>query len=162
MTKLTVKQLKFVEEYLEDYNASQAALRAGYASVDEGYRLTTKPHIQEAIKAAAANRNLRLGISKDFIVAELVDALLIAKAEVKPKLNAKTGKPITHKCDEPGCQGHPVYVRNEPAIAKYIELLAKHVDIGAFSNELNVKVTKEEELMASIEEGLEQARLSLH
>ena len=32
MAKLTAKQKKFVEEYLIDLNATQAAIRAGYST----------------------------------------------------------------------------------------------------------------------------------
>ena len=55
MSQLTEKQKKFVEEYLIDLNATQAAIRAGY-SVDTasqiGYENLRKPEIVEAIASA--------------------------------------------------------------------------------------------------------------
>lgn len=50
--KLTAKQQRFVEEYLVDNNATQAAIRAGYSektAKESGYENLTKPHIAEAI-----------------------------------------------------------------------------------------------------------------
>lgn len=50
---LTDKQAAFVEEYLTDFNATQAALRAGYSEKSAraiGAENLTKPDISEAIK----------------------------------------------------------------------------------------------------------------
>jgi phage terminase small subunit len=55
MKKLTPKQARFVDEYMVDLNATQAAIRAGYskrtARVIGGENLT-KPAIAEAITVA--------------------------------------------------------------------------------------------------------------
>ncbi len=50
--KLTPKQARFVDEYLVDLNASQAAIRAGYSPKTArfiGCEDLTKPNIQAAI-----------------------------------------------------------------------------------------------------------------
>lgn len=69
--KLTAKQAAFVREYLVDFNASQAALRAGFSPKSAprlGQILMAKTHIVEAIaklrdkadsKAVATARELR-------------------------------------------------------------------------------------------------------
>ena len=52
---LTPKQERFVEEYLTDLNATQAAIRAGYSEESArsiGCENLTKPDIQDAIAAA--------------------------------------------------------------------------------------------------------------
>ena len=54
---MTPKQQRFVEEFLIDLNATQAAIRAGYsenAAKEQGYENLTKPHIAEAIAEAMA------------------------------------------------------------------------------------------------------------
>ena len=54
---LTPKQQRFVDEYLIDLNATQAAIRAGYSpkSADKiGPKLVGKSSISEAIAAARA------------------------------------------------------------------------------------------------------------
>lgn len=72
--RLTKKQARFVEEYLVDYNATQAAFRSGYSekmSGRIGYQLLEKTRIQEAIQAAQKERSERLGINADRVVQEL-------------------------------------------------------------------------------------------
>lgn len=71
MGKLTAKQQRFVEEYLIDLNATQAAIRAGYKNSDIGRRLVTKSHVSEAIQAALSRRSQRVGITQDWVLEEL-------------------------------------------------------------------------------------------
>lgn len=55
MEKLTRRQMRFVEEYLIDLNATQAAIRAGYSSASAGSigaELLKKPAIAREIEAA--------------------------------------------------------------------------------------------------------------
>ena len=55
MAKLTPKQQRFVDEYLIDLNATQAAIRAGYSpktAQQMGAENLSKPVIAEAIEAA--------------------------------------------------------------------------------------------------------------
>jgi phage terminase small subunit len=50
--KLTAKQARFVEEYLCDLNATQAAIRAGYSpktATVQGSRLLTNAKVAAAI-----------------------------------------------------------------------------------------------------------------
>ena len=56
---MTKKQKRFVEEYLIDLNATQAAIRAGYSPAtakEIGCENLTKPNISEAIAKAMAER----------------------------------------------------------------------------------------------------------
>ena len=72
--KLTAKQQTFVEEYLIDLNATQAAIRAGYSkktAYSIGSELLKKPEIQEAIQKAKADRSKRTQVTSDMVVAEL-------------------------------------------------------------------------------------------
>ena len=49
---MTPKQERFVEEYLVDLNATQAAIRAGYSAKTAGWigpQLLVKTHIAEAV-----------------------------------------------------------------------------------------------------------------
>lgn len=59
---LTAKQQAFVAEYLLDLNATQAAIRAGYAkrgAKDQAWQNMQNPEILAAIKAAMEARNKR-------------------------------------------------------------------------------------------------------
>lgn len=74
MAKLTDKQKLFVEEYLIDLNATQAAIRAGYSvktAMEQGYQLLQKTSVSEAIATAMANRSRRTGITADRVLNEL-------------------------------------------------------------------------------------------
>lgn len=70
---LTPKQQRFVEEYLVDLNATQAAIRAGYSSRSANRIATenlSKPVIREAIQRAKAERSQRTQITADRVLEE--------------------------------------------------------------------------------------------
>jgi phage terminase small subunit len=72
--KLTPKQERFVEEYLIDLNATQAAIRAGYSQRTArqiGEENLSKPDISRAIHAAKAERSQRTHITQDRVLQEL-------------------------------------------------------------------------------------------
>lgn len=74
MARLTGKQQRFVEEYLVDLNATQAAVRAGYSPKTAeaiGYENLRKPQIREAIEQARAERSERTEITQDMVLREL-------------------------------------------------------------------------------------------
>lgn len=74
MGKLTAKQARFVEEYLIDLNATQAAIRAGYSAKTAGSvgsENLQKPEIAAAVAQAQAQRSARTGITQDMVLAEL-------------------------------------------------------------------------------------------
>lgn len=71
---LTPKQTAFVQEYLIDLNATQAAIRAGY-SVRTANRMgsenLSKPDIAVAVQQAMAERSERTGVVADRVLLEL-------------------------------------------------------------------------------------------
>ena len=72
--KLTRKQQRFVDEYLLDLNASQAAIRTGYSEKTAGaigFELLKKPEISEAIETAISNRSERTKIDADWLLSRL-------------------------------------------------------------------------------------------
>jgi len=71
---LTDKQKTFIDEYLIDLNATQAAIRAGYSkdtAQQMGSENLSKPVIQSAIKDAMAERQKRTQVTSDMVIAEL-------------------------------------------------------------------------------------------
>lgn len=68
---LTPKQKLFVQEYLVDLNATQAAARAGYKDPNIGRQLITKNNVSDAIQKAMRNRERRTEITQDMVVQEL-------------------------------------------------------------------------------------------
>ena len=74
MASLTAKQQRFVEEYLIDLNATQAAIRAGYSektAEQQGYQLLQKTSVSEAIQEAQNKRSERTEITQDRVLKEL-------------------------------------------------------------------------------------------
>lgn len=71
---MTKKQKRFVEEYLIDLNATQAAIRAGYSpdtAGSIGAENLKKPEIKNRIDKAMAERSRRTGINQDRVLQEL-------------------------------------------------------------------------------------------
>ena len=69
--KLTPRQTRFVDEYLIDLNATQAAIRAGYSAKNGnsiGPALLGKTHVLAAIAAAQAKRLERVTVTQDDVV----------------------------------------------------------------------------------------------
>lgn len=77
---LSPKQLRFVDEYLVDLNATQAAIRAGYSAdsaASQGWDLLQKPEIREAIEVAALERAKRVQVSGDDILRRLKEIAFV-------------------------------------------------------------------------------------
>lgn len=71
---LTPKQRRFVDEYLIDLNATQAAIRTGYSpktAMQQGHRLLMKAEIAEAVSAAQKARAQRTEVTQDMVMREL-------------------------------------------------------------------------------------------
>lgn len=70
--KLTnTKHQMFVDEYIIDFNAKEAAIRAGYSpktAAQQGYRLLQDERIAEAIDEAIAKRTKRMHITQDHVL----------------------------------------------------------------------------------------------
>jgi Phage terminase, small subunit len=74
MAELTAKQARFVEEYLIDLNATQAAIRAGYSQKNAdgiASQLMAKTQVQAAIDAARANRSEETQINAAWVLKRL-------------------------------------------------------------------------------------------
>lgn len=100
MAKLTDKQQKFVEEYLIDLNATQAAIRAGYSvnNADKiGSELLGKTRVSQAIKEAMAERSRRTGISADRVLIEIAKLAFVNPANV---INMEDGTVRTDATDD--------------------------------------------------------------
>ena len=86
---LTAKQKAFVQEYLIDLNATQAAIRAGYSektAYEIGRQNLNKLEIQEAIKAKADERSIQSELTEEWVLQRLK---FIADTCSKPDENGK-------------------------------------------------------------------------
>jgi phage terminase small subunit len=73
VAKLTPKQQRFVDEYLVDLNATQAAIRAGYSEKTAraiGSENLTKPDVAAAIEKGRRAAAEKAGITQDRVLKE--------------------------------------------------------------------------------------------
>jgi phage terminase small subunit len=73
---LTDKQRRFVEEYLVDLNATQAAIRAGYSektAYSQGQRLLKNVEVAKLLSDRAANTSEKLDLSAERVLRGLFE-----------------------------------------------------------------------------------------
>ena len=81
---LSLKRIRFVQEYLVDQNGSAAAVRAGYgprSAKVTASRLLTNANVRAAIDARQAELADELRLSRDGVVRRLVDAIAVARGQ---------------------------------------------------------------------------------
>lgn len=151
---MTKKQKRFVEEYLIDLNATQAAIRAGY-SPDTAYSIGNenmkKPEIKAKIDKAMAERSRRTGVNADRVVMELAKIAFVNAGDV---IDAETAtlKPDAAREDTAAIQSVKVKTFGEDGLEreikmadklKALELLGKH--LGMFKDKVELSGTLETE-----------------
>lgn len=149
MANLTPKQQRFVEEYLIDLNATQAAIRAGYSEKtarDIGCENLAKPNIAKAIEEAQNKRQEQTQIDAAYVLKRLVeidqmDVLDIMDDQMKilplrewPKVWRQYISNIEN-LELSDAEG--VFKKIKwPDKVKNLELLGKHVSVGAFKDKI--------------------------
>lgn len=126
MAGLTAKQELFVQEYLIDLNATQAAIRAGYSEKtagQQGFELLKKPEIQSGINAAQQARVERTQITADYVLTTIHETVERCK-QARPVLDRR-GEPVMVETE--GGQLAPAYTFEPQAVLKGAELLGKHL-----------------------------------
>lgn len=130
MAKLNVKQKRFVDEYLIDLNATQAAIRAGYSkkrASEIGYQLLQKTTVQESIQKSMDDRANRTQITADRVLQEYAK---IGFADIKDFLSFRTAQTVVDRDKE----GKPVI-----DYASIIELKDSEQVDGAVISEVSLK-----------------------
>ncbi len=137
MPKLTPKQERFVQEYLVDLNATQAAIRAGYSAKTAdhiGPELLGKTCVSEAIAAAKAARMKRLEITQDQVLQWHIDQYRInAKTYGKTEFDGECRAPVY---DDAGGQVQEQV--NAMAANKALEMIGKHVGFYEKDNKTTI------------------------
>ena len=149
MANLTPKQQRFVEEYLIDLNATQAAIRSGYSEKtarDIGCENLAKPNIAKAIEEAQNKRKEQTQIDAAYVLKRLVeidqmDVLDIMDDQMKirpvnewPKVWRQYVVNLENLelSDGEGCFKKIKW----PDKVKNLELLGRHVSVGAFKDKV--------------------------
>lgn len=165
---MTKKQKLFVEEYLIDLNATQAAIRAGYSpdtAKEIGCENLTKPNIRACIDREMAERSKRTGVNADRVVQELakiafvnaVDVIDTETATVKEDaLPEDTAAIQSVKVKTFGDDGLEREIKMADKL-KALELLGKHMgmfkDKVELSGTLDTEKTKLDDLLQQMRGG---------
>lgn len=130
---LTDKQARFVQEYLIDLNATQAAIRAGYSEAtaySQGQRLLKDVEVGRVLDDAKRERMEATKIDAAYVLRQAVKLHERCMQEVEPVLDRKGDQVYDG-------EGRPVYAFNTTGAAKALELIGKHIAVGAFEERVN-------------------------
>lgn len=153
---LTPKQRRFVDEYLVDLNATQAAIRAGYSkrtAASQGERLLRNVEVARALQGAQAARNQRAQIDADYVLQRLVeidqmDVLDILRDDMSlkpvrewPKVWRQfiSGFDLAEMFEGSGDDRAAIGILKKikwPDKVRNLELLGKHVGVRAFRDQV--------------------------
>ena len=162
---MTKKQKRFIEEYLIDLNATQAAIRAGYSpdsAADIGSENLRKPDIRAHIDKAMAERSRRTGVNADRVVQELAKIAFVNAIEVIDPKTA-TVKENASSDDTAAIQSVKVKTFGEDGLEreikmadklKALELLGRH--LGMFKDKVEVSGLEKEK--SKLDDILKQMR----
>lgn len=158
---MTPKQQRFVEEYLIDLNATQAAIRAGYSEAtagEIGCENLKKPNIAEAIAEAKESRSKRTQVDADWLLKRLEEE---SDADIADLYDADGNVKSVHEWPKIWRQGlvagiDTAYDSEGNAIhkirlsdrAKRLEMVGKHVSVQAFKDKVTHELTVDEQMRA--------------
>jgi phage terminase small subunit len=138
--ELNPKQRRFVDEYLVDLNAKQAAMRAGYSpktAESQGSRLLSHAKVSEAIQHGQAQIANKYEVTQEYVIEKLIENLdgSLREGQRGPANGALTllGKHIGMFVDRTrveGPNGGPVQVE-DAAAARIAAILATASKRGA-------------------------------
>jgi len=148
--KLAPKQYLFVQEYLIDLNASQAAIRAGYSVKNAEFQahcLLKNPKVKHAIKLAMYEREQRTKVTQDRVIQELAKIAFINPTDV---VNSHDASLCDGAVREDTAAISSIRVKRIPTKEGFgvereiklhdkiraLELLGKH--LGLFNDKLNI------------------------
>ena len=126
---LNYRQKQFVIEYLTDFNAHGAAIRAGYSPKTArqiGCENLTKLDIQAAVKSAIDKRSEKTGITAEYVLSSLKSVAERCQ-QAEPVLD-REGKPTGE------------YQFKEAGANKALELLGKNLKL--FTDRIEIRVIK--------------------
>ncbi len=147
MSSLTAKQERFCLEYVVDFNATQAAIRAGYSehtAYSIGWENLKKPEIRNRVTALSNETADELGLTQRRILLKLWD--VVEKAyEGAPKTD-KDGRAVF-------VDGVLIMEWSPPGATRALELLMKHR--GMFIERVEITQIPDPALVQSWIEALE-------
>lgn len=133
--ELTPRQSRFVDEYILDLNATQAAIRAGYSEKTAfamGHENLRKPKIAEEVQRRMDERSERVKIDADFVLQGI--ARNIARCEQAAPVINRSGEPVMTETPEGDIA--PAWKYDATNALKGYELLGKHLKLFTEKHDL--------------------------
>ena len=156
---MTPKQQRFVDEYLIDLNATQAAIRAGYSEKtarQAGAENLSKPDIAAAIQASTQERSERAKIDADMVLQGILHN--IRRCEQGEVVRNARGEPMM--VETPDGEQAVAYRFDATNALKGYELLGKHLRLFTDRHEhAGTEAVTRVELVAPDMEPAESSRL---
>ena len=148
--KLTPKQMRFVDEWLIDFNGTQAAIRAGYSektAAATAARLLRNVNIQAEISRRQKDLQRRTEVTQEQVVKELArlafaDASVVCVTDFD---NLTEDQRAAIQGIKPTNFGWEIKLCDK---LKALELLGRH--IGMFNAKLDIKATVTENPFAGL------------
>lgn len=155
---LTPKQQRFVDEYLIDLNATQAAIRAGYSKKtadQQASRLLTNVKVKEFVAKSMEGRCERTRVDADYVLHRLTeidqmdfidilnDDMSFKPVRLWPKVWRQylSGFDMAEMFEGGGDDREMTGILKKikwPDKVKNLELLGKHVSVNAFRDQLGI------------------------
>ncbi len=138
MSELTQKQERFVEEFLLDLNATQAAIRAGYGERSakvQGCRMLTNDNISRAIADRLMVRAKRTELSQDEIIEALREVRDRCMQRKPVMVFDRESRQMVQKIDVKTGEG--MWTFDSSGANRALELLGKH--LGMFTDRRKVE-----------------------
>lgn len=138
--KLTLKQARFVDEYMIDGNATQAAIRSGYSKRTAGRigaENVTKPVIREEIEIRRRLLSEKTGVDAAYVLRQAQKLHERCMQELEPVMVGK-GPDRQQLTDE---EGRLVFAFDAGNAARALDLIGKHVNVQAFNEKSSVNHT---------------------
>lgn len=162
---LNEKQRRFVAEYLIDLNATKAAMRAGYSAVSahaQGCALLKHREISAELAKASDQRAAKTSVDADWLLKRLADESTADLADIYDRdtgnlkqihdwpliwrqglvQGVEREELFEGRGEEREQIGHVVKVRLDNRVRR-LELIGKHIAVGAFAENVNVTVRDE-------------------
>ena len=152
MAELNQRQEMFCREYIKDLNGTQAAIRAGYSprTADRmAYELLKKPEIQAFVLQSKAERVEEVKVDANYVLKRLIEIDEMDVADILddggdflpirkwPKTWRTTLSGLDIAIINSGDTEAIIKKIKWPDKVKNLELLGKHIGVGAFSEKVD-------------------------
>ena len=131
--KLTPKQERFIQEYLIDLNATQAAIRAGYSertAYSIGQRLLKHVEVLTRIEEGKKEIAAKAELTQEWVLDRLKECVSMSMKKEEVEKWDYEAKRMT---------GTGEYVYDSKGATKALELLGKH--LGMYKTDINLNAS---------------------